>query len=244
MTHHKLLTLFETPQERRQSTNVHGVRQNGHEVVQDPGDLAEQSPDVLGALGDLNVQQLLDSEREALLVGHHRDVVQTVEVGQRLQICPVLDELLGAAVQQSDVGVGAHNLLAIELQNQPQHAVGGGMLGAEVDGVVSDFALVDVVRLVLCHAHVLGVLGVDGAAEVLVGRHHARPLALLDLCIATQRRRRQAARNGSCREGCAELRAGGVQTQPLGGVAGQTRKGGGHRVFGSLCVPVGGLNGV
>jgi hypothetical protein len=213
-------------------------------MVQDPGNLAKHGPDVLGALWNLNVQQLLNSEREALLIGHHRDVVQTVKVGQRLQICPVLDELLGASVQQSDVGISAHNLLAIEFQNQSQHTVSGRMLGAEVDSVMSDFTVLGVVRLVLCHAHILGVLGVDGAAKVLVGRHHARPLVLFDLCISARQCSRQAPRNGSCREGCSELRAGGVETQSLGRVAGQTRKWGGHSVVVSLFVPVGGLNGV
>ena len=46
-----------------------------------------------------------------LLVAHHRDVVEAVKVGQRLQVVFVLDELLRAAVQQSNVGVGgAHGL--------------------------------------------------------------------------------------------------------------------------------------
>src|SRR5690349_20956047 len=110
-SYHELLTLFETPQERRQGTNIHGVGQDRHEMVQDPGNLAEHGTDVLGADGDVDVQQLLDSEREALLVGHHGDVVETVKVGQGLQICAVLDELLGTTVQQTNVGVGAHNLL-------------------------------------------------------------------------------------------------------------------------------------
>jgi hypothetical protein len=55
-THHELLTLLETPQERCQSTNIHGVGQNRHEMVQNAGDFAEQGTDVLGANWDIDVQ--------------------------------------------------------------------------------------------------------------------------------------------------------------------------------------------
>jgi hypothetical protein len=227
MSYHKLLTLLETPQERCQSTNIHGVGQDGHEMVQNPGNLAEQGTDVLGTDGDVDVQQLLNSEREALLVGHHGNIVEAVEVGQGLQVCAVLDELLSAAVQQSNVGVGAHDLLAVELQNQTQHAVGGRVLGPEVDGVVADLAgaVCLVALLSLERGLLLGVLGLNGAAEVLGGRHHAHALAFLDLSIAAGERRRERARNGSCREGSAELGAGSVQAHTLRGVAGQTRDG-------------------
>lgn len=229
MSYHELLTLLETPQERCQSTDIHGVGQDGHEMVQNPGDLAKHGADVLGTDGDVDVQQLLNGQREALLVGHHGDIVEAVEVGQGLQVCAVLDELLGAAVQQSNVGVGAHNLLAVELEDQTQHTVGGRVLGAEVDGVVADLAgAVHVALLGLEGGLLLWVLGLNGAAEVVGGRHHARALAVLDLRIAAGERRRERARNGACRERCAELRAGGVQAHTLRGVAGQTRDGGRH----------------
>jgi hypothetical protein len=112
------------------------------------------------------------------------------------------------------------------------------MLGAEVDGVMPDFPIRCVVRLVHSHADALRVLGIEGVAERLIGRHHACPLALLDLGIPAWRCRRQEPRNGACRERCSELWAGGVQTQPAGRVAGQSRKGGGHGVCVSLDMPV------
>lgn len=194
-SYHKLLTLLETPQERRQSADVHSVRQNRHKMVQNSSDFAKKGPDVLGADGDVDVQQLLDSQGEALLVGHHGDVVQTVKVGQGLQICPVLDELLCATVQQADVGVGAHNLLAVELQDQAQHAVGGRMLGTEVDGVMPDLPRIDVVVL-LDGARGAGRLGVDGPTKVLVGLDQTCPLGLVHLGIPARQRGREAARNG------------------------------------------------
>ena len=92
--------------------------QDGHEVVQDTGHLAEHGADVLGALGDVDVEQLLDGEGEDLLVGHHGAVIEAVEVGQGLQVGLIFDQLLGAAVQQADVGVGADDLLAVQLKDQ------------------------------------------------------------------------------------------------------------------------------
>lgn len=235
-SHHELLTLLEAPQERCQGTDIHSVGQDGHEMVQNPGNLAKQSTDVLGTDRDVNVQQLLNSEREALLVGHHRDVVETVEVGQGLQICAVLNELLGTAVQQTDVGIGAYNLLSVELEDQTQHTVGSGMLGPKVDGVVTDLA--GAVALLLLDGQVLGVLGLNGTAEVFGGRDHAHALAVCDLSIVAGKGGGQRARNGSCREGGAELGAGGVEAHTLGGVAGQTRNGDGHGGRGSLVMPV------
>ena len=53
-----------------------------------------------------------------------------------LQVGLVLNELLCATVQQADVGVCALHHLALHLQHQPQHAVSGRVLRAEVDGEV------------------------------------------------------------------------------------------------------------
>ena len=57
---------------------------DGHKVVQHSCDLAEQRADPLGTIGDLDVQQLLNGERETLFVGHDGDIVETIEVGKRL----------------------------------------------------------------------------------------------------------------------------------------------------------------
>ena len=68
-----------------------------------------------------------------MLLVHRRHVVEPIEVADRLQIGLVLDQLLGAAVQEADVGVDAFHDLAVQLQHEAQHAVGRGVLGAEVD---------------------------------------------------------------------------------------------------------------
>ena len=67
--------------------------------------LRRLTPQILSPEGHVNVEQLLDGQGEALLVAHHRHVVQTIEVGQGLQVRLVLDQLLRAAVQQTDVRI-------------------------------------------------------------------------------------------------------------------------------------------
>jgi hypothetical protein len=48
------------------------------------------------------------------------------------------DQLFGAAMQQANVRIDALDKLAIELQNQAQHAVGRGVNRAEVDREIAD----------------------------------------------------------------------------------------------------------
>ena len=47
--------------------------------------------DVLGPDRNVDVEQLLDGQGEALLAAHHRDVVQAVEVGQALKQCQAVN---------------------------------------------------------------------------------------------------------------------------------------------------------
>ena len=80
---------------------------------------------------------------------HRRDVIQAVEIGNRLQIGLVLDQLLGAAMQQADMRIDAGDDLAVQVQDQAQHAVRRRMLRTEVDGhlrIVGDMTLLGVQR--------------------------------------------------------------------------------------------------
>jgi hypothetical protein len=119
---------------------VEAVRAQPQQVVEQPGDLGEHDADVLRADRHLDAHQLLDGQAVGVLVAHHRDVVQPVHVGQRLDVGAGLGQLLGGAVQQADVRVGALDHFAVELQHQAQHAVRGRVLRAEVQRVVLDLS--------------------------------------------------------------------------------------------------------
>ena len=82
-------------------------------------------------------QQLLGRQAEGMLLVHRRDVIEPVEIGDRLQIGLVLDQLLGAAMQQTDMRIDPLDHLAVELQHQAQHAVSRRMLRTEIDGEIA-----------------------------------------------------------------------------------------------------------
>jgi hypothetical protein len=69
---------------------------------------------------------------------HRRDVVEPVEIGQGLQVGFVLDQLFGAAMEQTDMGVDAPNHLAVKFQYQAQDAVGCRVLRPKIDGEIAE----------------------------------------------------------------------------------------------------------
>jgi hypothetical protein len=145
-------------------------------MVQNPGEFSKQSANPLCSLRDVDIQQFLYRQREALLVGHHADVVETIKVRESLQIRAILNELLGAAMQQANMGIGSHNLFAIEFQNQPQHAVGSGMLRPEIDCVVPHLTLVwtDIAGGLVLGAQ--GIAWVNLMGKGMVDSHELCPL--------------------------------------------------------------------
>ena len=76
-----------------------------------------------------------------MLLIHRRDIVEPVEIRDRLQIGLVLDQFLGAAMQQTDMRIDAGDDFAVEFQHQAQHAVRGRMLRSEIDGEVAKVLL-------------------------------------------------------------------------------------------------------
>src|ERR1043166_2793180 len=64
--------------------------------------------------------------------------MEPVEIGDRLQIGFVFDQLFGAAVQETDMGVGALDDLAVHLEHQPHDAVRRRMLRPEIHREIAD----------------------------------------------------------------------------------------------------------
>ncbi len=137
---HQVFALAEGVQEHRHGADVERMRAKRHQVIQDARDLVEHDADVLRAQRHFDAEQLLDRHHVGVLVAHHRHVVEAVHVGNRLQVGLLLGQLLGGAVQQADVRIGALDDFAVQLQHQAQHAVRGRVLRAEVQGVIFNFS--------------------------------------------------------------------------------------------------------
>ena len=110
-------------------------------MVADPGQLGEQYPQILAAQWHLEIKQFLDRQHIAIFHRQRRAIIEPVKIGQSLQIGLVLDQFLGAAVQQPDMRIDAFDNLAVQLHHHPQHAVRRGMLRAEVDGEILDLEI-------------------------------------------------------------------------------------------------------
>ena len=118
--HHQLFALFKAPQRRGQRADVHRLRGDVEQMRQDAADLAVQHPDQLAAARHGYAEQLFRREAERVLLIHRRDIVEPVEIRDRLQIGLVLDQFLGAAMQQADMRIDAGDNFAVEFQHQAQ----------------------------------------------------------------------------------------------------------------------------
>ena len=116
-----------------QRTEFHAAGGQRHQVRGDPGQLHQQHPDHLGAHRNLDAQQLLDRHAVRGLVERRRQVVGPGDEGDALGPGAVLAGLLDAGVQVADDRPGLHDGLALEFEDQPQHAVGGRVLRTHVD---------------------------------------------------------------------------------------------------------------
>ena len=128
-------------------------------------------------------QEFLDGHRVAVLLRHHRHVVQPVKVRERLLVVFVLDQFFGAAVQEPDVGVGARDALSVELEDEAEDAVRRRVLRPEVEREVLDreVLVVDHVALHLCELGRPALEGEGGggggAEEARGGNARAHPAA-------------------------------------------------------------------
>jgi hypothetical protein len=189
--HHQLLALFEAPERRRQRAHVQRLRGDVEQVRQDAADLGVEHPDQLAARGTSTPaafrrparRRAPGSSAPRSRAGRNR----ARPAGRSW----LLDQLLGAAVQQADMRIDALDDLAVELQHQAQHAVRRRVLRAEVDVEVADVlfgrwpgrASPISLRLFVAGKHVVG------AFPRLPGRHE---IELRNSCTSSPARRPRA----------------------------------------------------
>ena len=100
----------------------------GHTV-----ELRHQDSDRLCPWRDVDIEQLFDGKRETQLVVERRQVVHAGDVGAPLHVRQRLRGLLHPGMEVADDRLGAEDRLSIELELEPQHTVGGGVLRAQVE---------------------------------------------------------------------------------------------------------------
>ena len=96
-------------------------------------ELAQQRPHPARLLGDLHFEQLLDRQDEDELVVLEGEVVDPRRVRDPLPPRLVLHVLLEAGVEVADHGAQSDDLLAVQVDDEPEDPVGGGMVRPEVD---------------------------------------------------------------------------------------------------------------
>ncbi len=115
--HHQLFTFFKAPERRRQRTNVHSLRGHVKNVIQNTADFRVKHADQLATLRHINAEQAFDSDRIGVLLIHRRHIIETVEIRQSLKIGLRFHQLLGAAMQQTDMRIDTFNDFAVEFKN-------------------------------------------------------------------------------------------------------------------------------
>jgi len=129
---HEIFAFPEAVEEHRHRTNIQAVRTEPHQVIQYAGDFIEHNANVFSACGHFDAKQLFDRQNIAVLIAHHRDVIESIHVAdalvERLRLC----QLFRPAMQQSHMRVCLLNGLALNLKNETQYTVRRRMLRAEV----------------------------------------------------------------------------------------------------------------
>ena len=127
------VALAERVPEGRDRSQLERGRAEPDEVRVDAVQLGEQRPHPDRLRRHLDAEQLLDRHHERELVRLERDVVHARRVRDRLPPGLLLHRLLEARVEVADDRLEADDGLAVQLEDEPEHAVHGRVVGAEVD---------------------------------------------------------------------------------------------------------------
>ena len=122
------------PPEHRDRADVERAGGDPEQVRGDPVELEVDHAQPLGARRDLLVEQALHGHAERHRVEVVGEVVHPLDERDDLPVLLVLAALLDAGVDVADDRLDVAHDLALERREQPQHAVRGGVVRADVDG--------------------------------------------------------------------------------------------------------------
>ena len=128
----QIFALAEGIQHDRHRATVQPVTANPQQMIEQARDLGIHHADVLRTLGHFNAHHLFNRQAIRMLVAHHRDIIQAIHVGERLDVGARLSQFFCAAMQEADVRIGALDHFTIQLQHQAQHAMGCWVLWTEI----------------------------------------------------------------------------------------------------------------
>jgi hypothetical protein len=95
--------------------------------------LAIQYADELSATRHSEAEQFLGRKAEGMFLVHGRDIVEPIEIRERLQISLGFDQFLCPAMQQADVRINPHNNLSVKLEDKAKHPMRRRMLRSKID---------------------------------------------------------------------------------------------------------------
>jgi hypothetical protein len=128
-----VVTLAASPPQERHRAQVQRRRGEPEKVARDPVQLEMDHPQVLRARRHVYVEQALDRHAERHRVEVVREVVHPLDERDDLPVGLVLARLLDPGVDVADDRLHRDDGLALERQEQPQHAVRRRVVRPHVD---------------------------------------------------------------------------------------------------------------
>ena len=128
-----LLPVIEGIEQRGEAAQVEQEGAPPDEVAGDAVQFGGDDADILRARRHLELRGAFHGPHEAVGVGHRRQVINAAGVGEELRVGAVLAHLFLHPVDVAAHRFGADDVFAVHRHLDAQHAVGGGMLRAQVE---------------------------------------------------------------------------------------------------------------
>ena len=128
-----LLAVTEAVHEQAGDVEVDRRGAQVDEMAGDTRELGQDKPDDLGALRGGDAEQLFDCQDVGLLLDERSQILDPRRKDDVLMVRPGLHLLLKPGVQVADDGLEIEDDLALQLQHQSEHPMGGGVLRAHVE---------------------------------------------------------------------------------------------------------------
>jgi len=127
------LSFLEGIEERSERPHIHGEGAEPEEMAEDPVQLHHDDPGELAALRHLNPHHGFHAHDMGAVVDEGRQIIHPVRQRDDLVPRPVLGKLFERGMEVSDVGRAFDHRLPVQLADEPEYPMSGGVLGSDVD---------------------------------------------------------------------------------------------------------------